>query len=411
VALTSIPRDVMVQVADTGERSRINSAFARDEGGPQNLIDTIKQNFDVTVNHYIQVEFESFPKVVDAIGGVPIWVPQAARDRSSGFYTDAHRQCVTLNGQEGLEFVRSRKMEIQVDGEWTQELQSDVHRVERQKIFVQRAMTDALAEVRSNPLRITQLIDIGVEHVTLDENLGIGDLRELAESFKGFDAGNLESYALPVLEDPLNPRATLVVDEAAAEPMLNVFRGLPPGEIRPQLVEVQVLNGTVAGDEARVVEGLAGDVGGALDEVGFDLLVPGDAPSFHEQTTIEYAPGNKVFAQRLARHITSDVAVPLQEAGDLPDGQVRLIAGADFTTVHEAPTPPEDMPGAAAAGDATGATGSGGESEGGTGGSASSGESGSSSGGGSSPTTTAPPATTTTVDPYIIGVPPEGKTC
>jgi uncharacterized membrane protein YgcG len=168
----------------------------------------------------------------------------------------------------------------------------------------------------------------------------------------------------------------------------------------------------VAGDEARVVEGLAGDVSGALDEVGFDVLVPGDAPAFHERTTIEYAPGNKVYAQRLARHITSDVAVALQESGDLPDGQVRLIAGADFTTVHEAPTPADAMPGADGAGDAAGGAGSGGATSGGSGGSASSGDSGSSSGGGSSPTTTAPPATTTTTaDPFVIGVPPEGKTC
>jgi LCP family protein required for cell wall assembly len=412
VALTSLPRDLMVEIADTGELAMLNSAFAREgSAGPQNLIDTIDLNFGVPINHYIKVEWDSFQEVVDAIGGVSVWIPYAARDTHSGFYTEAHRQCVTFQGSEALEFVRSRYLEVLIDGEWEHDPLSDVHRVERQKIFVMRAMTEALADVKSNPLRVAELVDIGTSHVVLDDNLGIGDLKRLGDQFSGFDASKIESYPLPVDPWPENENR-LVLDEAGAEPMLNVFRGLPRGEIRPQLVEVQVLNGTVAGDEARVVEGLAGDVSGALDEVGFDVLVPGDAPAFHERTTIEYAPGNKVYAQRLARHITSDVAVALQESGDLPDGQVRLIAGADFTTVHEAPTPADAMPGADGAGDAAGGAGSGGATSGGSGGSASSGDSGSSSGGGSSPTTTAPPATTTTTaDPFVIGVPPEGKTC
>jgi LCP family protein required for cell wall assembly len=424
VALTSLPRDLMVEIADTGEVGMLNGSFAREGSkGPQNLIDTIKLNYDMTIHHYIKVEWDSFQQVVDAVGGVPIWIPYAARDRHSGFYTEAHQQCVTLQGEEALEFVRSRYMEVLIDGEWRHDPLSDVHRVERQKIFVMRAMTDALAEVKSNPLRVTQLIDIGTANVTLDEHLGLGELRDLANQFKSFDASKIESYPLPVEPWPQNDQR-LVLDEAGAEPMLNVFRGLPPGEIRPQLVEVEVLNGTVLGDEAQVREGLAMDVSGALDSVGFDVLVPGDADDgFYEHTTIEHAPGGEVHAERLARHITSDVAIPLRENPDLPDGRVRLVAGADFTTVHEAPTPDDAMPGAAepapdaaegadASGEAGEGDASGTEPEGaaGAGGSGTSGPADGESSN-DSPTTTAPSTTTTTVDPYVIGVPPEGKSC
>ena len=70
----------MVTIADTGETGMINSAFARDTGGEQNLINTLQQNFDIQINHYVQVNFDSFRQVVDSIGGVPVWMPTAARD-------------------------------------------------------------------------------------------------------------------------------------------------------------------------------------------------------------------------------------------------------------------------------------------------------------------------------------------
>ena len=105
LALTSFPRDLMVTIADTGETGMINSAFARDTGGEQNLIDTLKQNFDITINHYVQVNFESFRQVVESIGGVPTWMPSAARRPGVGLLQrparlrDVGRPAVRLRAQ------------------------------------------------------------------------------------------------------------------------------------------------------------------------------------------------------------------------------------------------------------------------------------------------------------------------
>jgi hypothetical protein len=294
-----------------------------------------------------------------------------------------------MNGEQGLAFVRSRKLEIlDEDEDWVNDPLSDQNRVQRQQIFIQRAMTDALAEVKSNPLRLRELVDIGVSNVSLDPNLGIGDILDLADHFKGFDASKLETYPLPVTEYPPDPNR-LLLDEAGAEPMLNVFRGLAAGEIRPGLVTVKVLNGTVA-DEAQQREGLATDVSGALQQVGFQMAAPDDAEDFYPQTTIEYAPGQQAYAQRVARHITSATAIPMAENPDVAAGTVRLIAGLDFTTVHQEATPIEAMrvaPGAAPAEPATG---------------------------GEAPAEAqaAPPVTTpTTENPFVIGAAPEGATC
>jgi polyisoprenyl-teichoic acid--peptidoglycan teichoic acid transferase len=386
LALTSFPRDLMVTIADTGETGMINSAFARDTGGEQNLISTLQQNFDIQINHYVQVNFDSFRTVVDSIGGVPVWMPTAARDAASGFYND-QLGCVTLDGEQGLAFVRSRKMEVMIGDDWEDDPLSDQNRVQRQQIFIQRAMSDALAEVRSNPLRLRELVDIGVSNVALDPNLGLGDILDLADHFKDFDPADLETYPLPVSEYPPDPNR-LLIDEAGAEPMLNVFRGLAPGEIRPGLVTVKVLNGTVA-DPAQQRQGLATDVSGALQQVGFQMAAPDDAETLYPQTTIEYAPGQQAYAERVARHITSAAAIPMVENPDLAAGTVRLIAGLDFTTVHQDPTPIEAMPaapGAAPAGDAPAETPA--EAQ-----------------------ATPPETTPTTESPFVIGATPEGASC
>jgi hypothetical protein len=154
-------------------------------------------------------------------------------------------------------------------------------------------------------------------------------------------------------------------------------------------VTVKVLNGTVA-DEAQLREGLATDVSGALQEVGFQMAAPDDAETFYPQTTIEYAPGQQAYAERLARHITSATAIPMVENPELASGTVRLIAGVDFTTVHQEPTPIEAMPVAPGAAPAEPAP----------------------SGEAPAEAPASPPETTpTTENPFVIGATPEGATC
>jgi len=390
LALTSFPRDLMVTIADTGETGMINSAYARDTGGEQVLIDTLKQNFDININHFVEVNFQSFQQVVDAVGGVPVWIPHAVRDDGSGLYIE-QLGCVNLDGEMGLEFARARKLKIQdEDGDWVQDPLSDENRVRRQQIFIERAMSKALSQVKSNPLRMQELLDIGVQNIRLDPDLTINDMLDLGNQFKGFDSSKLEAYPLPVLPYPADENR-LSLDEGNAEPMLNVFRGLAPGELRPGIIDVTVLNGTVA-DPAQTRENLAADVSGALQEVGFQMGAADDTETFYAQTTILHAPGQEVYAQRVARHISSEAAIPTQVDPALAPGSVTVVAGLDFTTVHDQPTPIEAMP--AAPGAAPTETTAAEADE-------------------TTTTTEAPPPTppTTEANPYIIGSPPGGQEC
>ena len=74
--LVSFPRDLIVDIPGQGE-AQINAAF---NDGPQKVIDTLKENFDIDINHYVEVNFNAFVGIVDAIGEIPVFFPAPARD-------------------------------------------------------------------------------------------------------------------------------------------------------------------------------------------------------------------------------------------------------------------------------------------------------------------------------------------
>jgi LCP family protein required for cell wall assembly len=385
VALTSFPRDLIVTIADTGETGMINSAYNRPKpgDGEQNLIDTLQQNFGVPINHFIEVNFESFKQVVDAVGGVSVWFPLPVRDFKSGLRT-TQVGCVTLDGEQALTFARSRYLQIQTPDGWEHDPLSDEHRVQRQQIFARRALAKALALVESNPLRVTDLVNIGIDNLRFDDRLGVRDLIDLGNNFRDFDSEELETYYLPTLPYPPNANR-LLLDERNAQPALNVFRGLPPGELSPVQATVTVLNATTK-------EGFARDISGALQRIGFEVTEP-DTTDPAATTTVQHAPGQAGYGHLVASYLTTLATVV--ENPNLGDGEVVVVAGADFTTVHDQPAPTAEPPTTTeavqpAASSATTAAD----------------DSTETTSRASSPTTA-----TSEPNPFIVGEPPSGETC
>jgi anionic cell wall polymer biosynthesis LytR-Cps2A-Psr (LCP) family protein len=66
-ASLSIPRDTVVDIPGHG-RAKINAAYAF--GGPQLATRTVKQYLGIEINHVVEVDFENFPALIDAMGGI-----------------------------------------------------------------------------------------------------------------------------------------------------------------------------------------------------------------------------------------------------------------------------------------------------------------------------------------------------
>ena len=328
-ALLSLPRDLYVPLADDGQRNRINAAYTR---GRDVLIDTIRQNFGIPIHHYVEVNLLGFRGLVEAIGGVPVYFSEPVRDDFSQLRV-TEPGCVNLRGLDALAFVRSRHLEIQDadTGRWRSDPTGDFGRITRQQAFIRRAISEAVAKGLSNPVTLNDLVSVGVEFVGLDPGLTVQHLLGLGRRFAAFDVETLQTYSVPATPIRTSAGASVLdLDERAAEPIFNIFRGLDPSEVTPGAVEVTVLNGVGT-------EGLAGDVTVALERIGFLTGTPGDTDEPMDATVIYFAPGSEGAAQRLARHVSGPYLFGVDE--DLDPGEVFLVAGADFTTLHEQPSP------------------------------------------------------------------------
>lgn len=329
--VVSFPRDLWVPIAGTGESNLINSAYDQPDGR-QVLIDTLRQNFGIEIHHYVEIDFEGFERLVDAVGGVELWFESAVRDTESGLFVQ-DLGCVNLGGEMALNFARARHLEYMTQDGWRNELVSDLGRITRQQIFMRQALRKAKDEATSNPLRLRELVDIGVDTIDVDERLSTSDILDLVDRFKDFDPDELETYGLPVVEMPDDPNRVLV-DRRRAEPVLNIFRGLPAGEVSPGLVSLTVLNGSGK-------DGQANNASAAFQAVGFDVGEP-ETTDPHPRTTVYHRPGDEAYGLLVARHITGGADLAVRD--DLGSGEVVVVTGADFTTIHEQPTPIDEMP-------------------------------------------------------------------
>jgi LCP family protein required for cell wall assembly len=339
VTALSFPRDLVLQVAGQNRRGMINAIYNA-PGKQQALIDTIQQDFGIAINHWVEVDFQGFRQLVDAIDGVTLYIPYPLRDIKSGFQID-QTGCVTLNGDEALGYARSRTIQYQVDGHWRTDPLSDLSRITRQQALMGEALRRALDRSQRNPIALQYTVAIGANNVSVDDTMGFDDMVDLLDQFRDFDTNRFVTLTLPNVPDP-DASGRLLVDDAAAEPILNLFRGLDPSEVGPGNVDVTVVNGTAAGAPEQQRPTLATDVSGALHQVGFVVEQPADAGTFYANSVIQYAPGELNRAQGLARYVTGGVA--LAETPEVAPGHVTLIAGADFTTVHDQPTPIAELP-------------------------------------------------------------------
>src|SRR5215207_9744647 len=151
VAVLSFPRDLYVKISDSNGRSRINSAYRRDD--PQRLINTIYENFGIGIDHYIQVDFCTFKTLVDAVGGVTVPFQFPARDPNTGLNVPT-TGCFTFDGDHALAYVRSRHYEYEDppgSGNWQGDITSDLGRISRQQDFIRRVLARVLAQGALNP--------------------------------------------------------------------------------------------------------------------------------------------------------------------------------------------------------------------------------------------------------------------
>lgn len=199
--MLSVPRDLLVTVAETGQRTRINAAF---NGGPRRLAATLTDQLGLPVHHYLEVDFVSFRDLVDALGGIVVEFPHPAFDTKSGLDVGT-AGAVRLDGDQALAYVRSRSYTERIDGREVQEPTGDLGRVVRQQKFL-AAVVAEIGSIR-NPFRLVGVTNAMVSGMRIDERLGFFDALRLLVRFRGLDP---EPASLPTSDLRLSSGAQVL---------------------------------------------------------------------------------------------------------------------------------------------------------------------------------------------------------
>jgi LCP family protein required for cell wall assembly len=338
--MVSLPRDSYVTIPAhrsggqlvPAQMNKLNAAYS--EGGAALTIRTVEYNTHVRIDHYIEINFLGFVKMVDALGGVTVCNATPINDpithsvtgySGSGLVLPAGKS--HLNGQTALEYVRAREFDP---------AQGDLGRIHRQQKFMAAMMNKAeSAGVLLDLPKLYGFLKAVASSLTTDSGFGVSQMYRLAKALHSISPKNVDlltvplsstAYATPVgsavLWDPVLSKR-LFHDFTADKPITNVVKPnrltIPPGSI-----SLRVLNATTT-------NGLASRAASALASLGFGVSGTGNAPkgSSTSATVVQYGPNRADSAKTVAAAVTGST---LQEVSSLGD-KVQLVVGSTYEGV------------------------------------------------------------------------------
>lgn len=293
---------------------------------------TVEGMTHVKIDHYLEVDFTSFMRTVDVLGGVNICTTRPLKDSYTGLDLPAGTH--TLSGGQALQYVRSRH----VDGA------SDLGRMQRQQRFLAALIERATSSgVLLNPMKFRDVTRAVLGSVRADRGFGTDELLDLGRAMRNFSPSSSEFTTVPIGQMAYAVKgigATLKWDENKAAALFQSLRDdkplAPPHrdhaahaktvrvEVAPQQIQVQVENGTPT-------EGLGKRVDSALAATGFHTTGrPVNAQDRTAQhTVIAYDPRWDRSAKSLAAALPGSELREAKGRGPL----LKVIAGADFKEV------------------------------------------------------------------------------
>jgi len=334
VTVVSLPRDSWVLIPGHG-MNKINAAFGL--GGPQLTVATVEHATGLTINDFIEVNFLGFVKVIDALGGVNICLPQAVDDPDSGLRLSAGVHHV--NGVTALKYARDRHSFAA----------SDLARITNQQSLLSSLLKEAVSSGSlANPLRLSRFLSAALGAIKVDRNL---DLTALADQLRGITPAEVRFLTVPLANtNYLTPTGESAVQwngEAAGKLFAALGADQPVGGPSPgtaragqtrlhrSQVVVDVYNGTLIG-------GLSASTGAALARLGFHVRSGLNWPAHNvTHSLIEFPPGEQAGA-RLVR-----AALPgatLSQTSGLH--RIRVVLGTTGSTVRDGSAEPSPAPAA-----------------------------------------------------------------
>jgi LCP family protein required for cell wall assembly len=324
----SFPRDLRVHIPGQTGWHRLNAAY---NGGPDLVIKTIKALTGMDIHHYVEVNFSSFRRIVDAVGGLRMCVTRGYDDPQSGLKL-AGKGCYNFDGNRALAFVRMRKSDPE----------GDFGRIKRQQLFMRTLMTKVKG-IGINVPRLVKTVQAVSSGLIIDKELGISEMRGIANRLAGFGQANVDFRIVPSRPQTIGGTAYVVMRDAEAKAIfaaliadVSVEKMPPFGKTglsipSPSDVRVLIRNGTGIGGFGRTIAN-------ELKAKGYVIRDVAEADrDDHYTTTIAYFPGAELKATLLAELFPN---AKLSESVDVGSRQdVILTLGDDAWIARRSASP------------------------------------------------------------------------
>lgn len=239
VEVVSIPRDLLVNIpacklADNSlskpRRAQFNWAYSIGfQGGNRATAvactwKTVEQLTGLKVDESILVDFSGFASMINALGGINIYIPTEIKDSNTGL--DLKPGCKHFDGKQALEYARVRHGVKGSDG-------SDLHRIQRQQQLMGIMARTALNKnILTSLNQLYGFLGSGLASLTVSEGLSsTTELGGLGWSLQSIKPDNLRFVTLPTYPAPLDPNR-VVVKENETRPIWDAFKkdtSLPAG--------------------------------------------------------------------------------------------------------------------------------------------------------------------------------------
>ncbi|MGW2949602.1 LCP family protein [Streptomyces eurythermus] len=214
--VVSIPRDTLVTRPSCPLGSGRTSApaygvmfnTAYELGGPVCAVKTVETLTGVRMDHYLEIDFSGFARLVDALGGVDVTTGQDISDDRSHLHLEAGTH--HLDGTRALALARTRHGIG--DG-------SDLGRIGLQQTLVKALLKQVSdAGLLSDPARLYRVADAATAGLTTDTGLdSLGELMSLARSLEGLTADRVTTVTMPVVTAPSDPNRVIPEEPRASE--------------------------------------------------------------------------------------------------------------------------------------------------------------------------------------------------
>ncbi|MGA2209336.1 MAG: LCP family protein [Acidimicrobiales bacterium] len=335
ISVLSIPRDLVLEgVRDDDQRFyKIDAALAE---GPSQLVAVIEQDFGIPINHFVELNFDSFQGVVKALGGINMYFPFAETDSYSTLDIKTPG-CHHLNGFEALAVVRARHLSYDDNGTWDYDGSGDLGRIIRVHEFLRVLAAAMQQQGLDNPLRDNAIIGAIAPQLTVDSGLSITDMVNLILAFHGVNPLTAPEATLPNIEDHddylwngIDFGSVVLPAYPQDQQAIDAFEGLssPPGaRLAPKAVSVSVVSGAETDDDTVVAS--------HLRSLGYHVV--GESVSSPvgpiSQAIVYYARGHQLEAERLLQSLHGIVSMaegPTQDGAD-----VTLVTGSNFSVTPQ----------------------------------------------------------------------------